>query len=433
MRPTDRRPTRRAFLEATGKLVAGLGPGLALADGARRRALADARPSPPSERIRVGCIGVGGQGNGNLGKLRAHVVAVCDVDALHLGKAKERLEKAKNPPCAAFGDYRRLLDDKGIDAVVVSTPDHWHAKIVVDACAAGKDVYCEKPLSLTVADGQAMLSAARKHGRIVQTGSQQRSDPKFRLACELVRSGRIGKVHTVRAGISKNNFKGTAAPDGPPPPELDYDFWLGPAPWRPYNPGHVHYNFRFFRDYSGGQLTNWGAHHLDVAQWGLGMDDSGPVAIVGTAEYRDDHLYDVPERCEVIYTYANGVRLICGQSQRGGTTFEGDKGTIHVDRKRLESDPADLVERALAETDVHLYVSDDHHANWLECIRTRKPPICDVAIGHRSASVCHLGNIAIRAGRPIAWDPSKEEIVGDPEAAAMLARPYRSPWTLTVG
>lgn len=393
-----------------------------------RSVLAGAKEGAPSDRILIGCIGVGNQGGGNLAKHLANTIAVCEVDSERLTAAKGRVEKANGKPCGAHADYRRLLDDKDVDAVVVTTPDHWHALMTVDACAAGKDVYCEKPLSLTVADGQAMVKAARAHNRIVQTGSQQRSDAHFRLACELVRSGRIGKVHTVRAGISGVNLRGEVTPDCDPPAELDFDFWLGPAPKRPYNPQHVHYNFRFFWDYSGGQMTNWGAHHLDIAQWGLGMDESGPVSIEGKARYQKDHLYEVPEWCEVVYQYADGVKMICGQGQRGGTTFEGDKGTLHVNRKGMETNPPELAQEALSAADVHLYESENHHTNWLECIKTRKLPICDIAIGHRSATVCHLGNIAARTGRPIQWDPEKETIVGDDAAREMLSRPYRAPW-----
>lgn len=421
---------RRRFLQQSGRVLAGIGLSTSGMFAAPLAAIA--KEQAPSERIRIGCIGVGNQGRGNLGKFIANTIAVCEVDSDRLAEAKQRVEKSNGKPCAAYADYRRLLDSKDIDAVVVTTPDHWHAQITVDACLAGKDVYCEKPLSLTVADGQAMVQAARRNDRIVQTGSQQRSDPNFRLACELVRSGRIGKVHTVRVGIPGNNFKGTPVPDCDPPKELDYELWLGPAPLRPYNPQHVHYNFRFFWDYSGGQMTNWGAHHLDIAQWGLGMDESGPVSIEGKGRYHPERWYDVPDWCEVIYEYANGAKLICGQDQRGGTTFEGEKGTIHVDRKRLESNPPELIHETLGASDVHLYASDNHHANWLECIKTRKSPICDVAIGHRSATVCHLGNIAIRTGRRIAWDPVRETILNDDAAAQMLSRPYRSPWKLSI-
>lgn len=433
MKTTDRSSTRRGFLQQSGSILATTGIAMGFPTIVPRSVLGGTVEPAPSNQIRIGCIGVGNQGRGNLGKHLKNTIAVCDVDSDRLTEARVRVEKETGRSCAASGDYRRLLDNKDIDAVVITTPDHWHALMVIDACRAGKDVYCEKPLTLTISEGRAMVNVARETGRIVQTGSQQRSSANFRLACELVRSGRIGKVHTIRVGIPGVNFKGPAVPDSDPPVELDYDFWLGPAPQRPYNAKRVHYNFRFFWDYSGGQLTNFGAHHLDIAQWGLGRDSSGPVAISGTAQYNNEGLFEVPASCAVVYEYDDGVRMICGQKERGGTTFEGEKGTIHVDRKRLESDPADLVKEPLRSGDVHLSVSDDHHANWLECIRSRKLPICDVEIGHRSATVCHLGNIAIRTGRKIVWDPMRETIAGDAEAAAMVARPYRAPWKRPVG
>ncbi|MBL9122104.1 MAG: Gfo/Idh/MocA family oxidoreductase [Planctomycetaceae bacterium] len=415
---------RRRFLQQSGGLAAAAW--LTGSLGAAQRV----RGAAPSDQIRIGHIGVGNQGGNNLKALLQQTVAVCDVDSTRLAAARERVEKANGGTCAAFSDYRRLLDRPDIDAVVVTVPDHWHAQITVDACRAGKDVYCEKPLSLTIADGRAMVDAARQTSRIVQTGSQQRSDARFRLACELVRSGRLGKIHTVRAGIADVNFKGPAVADSAPPPELDYNFWLGPAPDRPYNAKRVHYNFRFFWDYSGGQLTNWGAHNLDIAQWGLGMDESGPAEISGRARYHAQGWYEVPEWSEIVYKYADGVTVLCGQDYPGGTEFEGPQGKLHVNRKQIRSDPPELLEQALTESDVHLAASADHHANWLDAIRTRQLPICDVAIGHRSATVCHLGNIAIRTGRTIRWDPEREAIVGDDAAQAMVGRPYRSPWSL---
>jgi predicted dehydrogenase len=418
--------TRRDFL----RRGAAAGVLLSLPASLYRNALNAA--DPPSEKVRIGCVGVGGQGNSNLGRVLKNVVAVCDVDKKHLAAAKEKVEKA-NGQCADYADFRKLLDNKDVDAVVVSTPDHWHALVTVAACVAGKDVYCEKPLTLTVAEGRVIVNAARKHKRIVQTGSQQRSEygGKFRLACELVRSGRLGKLKTVKVGIPAVNYK--ERPNDSGPPDLDFDFWLGPAPKVEYNKNHVHYNFRFFWDYSGGQMTNFGAHDLDIAQWGLGMDESGPVEVSGKGTFNKDKLYEVTETCEVTYKYANGVTVLLGQGVkgiRGGVTFEGEKGTIHVDRRVLESDPAGIVKEPLGEKDVHLYPSGGHHANWLECIKTRKLPICDAEIGHRSATVCHLGNIAVRLGRAIKWDPAKEEIVGDADAAKMLSRPYRAPWKL---
>ncbi|MHB1034513.1 MAG: Gfo/Idh/MocA family protein [Pirellulales bacterium] len=414
--------TRRRFLgQATGAA------GLALA----LPYLVPQTAFGANERVVTGHIGVGGQGGSNLGKLLANAAAVCDLDKDHLAKAQQRVAgRDGKRKCDAYGDFRNLLDRKDIDAVVVSTPDHWHALPTVRACEAGKDVYCEKPLSLTIAEGRAMVEAARRHKRIVQTGSQQRSDDKFRLACELVRSGRLGKIERITVGIPGVNFAGPPVPDSDPPPQLDYDFWLGPAPKRPYNEKRVHYLFRFFWDYSGGQMTNWGAHHLDIAQWGMGTDETGPIEIEGEAKYHAQHWYEVPEQFRVTYKYANGATVVCGQGLPGGTTFEGAKGKIHVNRGLLKSEPADLIAKPLEAGDVHLYASKNHHANWLESIKTRKPTICDVAIGHRSATVCHLGNIAIRVGRKIKWDPVAEQIIGDEEANRMLSRPYRAPWKL---
>jgi predicted dehydrogenase len=420
-----RRSSRREFLKSASA-AAGL---CAFWPSGLERVLA-ADPKFANEKIRIGHIGVGNQGRGNLGKHLANTVAVCDVDKTRLGEAKERVEKATKMPCAAYGDFRKLLDDKNVDAVVITTPDHWHAIMTIAACAAGKDVYCEKPLSLYVVEGRAMVEAARKFNRIVQTGSQQRSAQEFRTACEMVRNGRIGKIKTIKVGLPGVNFKGPSVPDGNPPAELDYDLWLGPAAQRPYNEKRVHYNFRFFRDYSGGQLTNWGAHHLDIAQWGLGMDASGPVAIEGKARYHKDNWFEVPEWFNLTYTYASGVVMYCGQDYKGGTTFEGEKGTIWVNRGKSEYSTPEILKAGLSDKDERLIVSRDQHANWLECVRSRKMPICDVEIGHRSATVCHLGNIALLTGRKLRWDPVKEQVIGDTEAAKLCEKAYREPWKL---
>jgi predicted dehydrogenase len=391
----------------------------------------------PSEFIRVGFIGVGGQGNHNLGALIKNAVAVCDVDKSHLQAAKKRVEESNGRPCAAFSDYRKLLEDKSIDAVLISTPDHWHALASIHACEAGKDVYCEKPLTLFIAEGQALVKAVRRYKRVFQTGSQQRSSSEFRQACEYIRSGRLGKIKTVKVGLPSPNYNSKANPlavaDGDPPPELDYDLWLGPAPRRPYNKNRVHYLFRFFWDYSGGQMTNWGAHHLDITQWGLGMDESGPIEAEGSAVYNSEKLYETPQTFDVTYKYASGIVVECSSGTgkyKGGTTFEGEKGVIHVTRGKLESTPEEILMQPLDESCVKLYASNDHHQNWLDCIKSRKDPICKVEIGHRSATVCHLGNIAIRTGQKVVWDPKREEIVGDADLANWTRRPYRAPWKL---
>lgn len=418
--------SRRDFLR-TG--LAG-GAFLALPAATYRAAFA-ADESAPSNRIRIGSIGVGKQGTGNMKAFLKNVTAICDVDKDHLAAAA-KLSEAAGGKAELYGDYRKLLDSKDVDAVVVTTPDHWHAKITVDACKAEKDVYCEKPLTLVIDEGKAMIAAARANKRIVQTGSQQRSDAKFRQACELVRNGAIGKISEVKVGLPGPNFSGPAVADSDVPAVLDYDLWLGPAPERKYNAKHVHYLFRFFWDYSGGQQTNFGAHHLDIAQWGLGMDESGPTSIEATeVVFNDKKWFETPEVAKIKYTYANGVVVNCGLGKGAppqGATFVGDKGTIFVTRGKLEASDPEILK--FAGGDVKLYVSKGHHADWLECIKTRKLPICDVAIGHRSATVCHLGNLAVRTGKKLTWDPVKEEIVGDSEVAKLTTKEYRAPWKL---
>ncbi len=424
--------SRRTFLKST----AATGTLLALPASTYRAALL--AQDKPSEVVRIGCIGVGAQGRSNMNAVKKHVVAVCDLDTRHVATAAATMEK-NGTKTATFADYRKLLEQKDIDAVLISTPDHWHALPVVNACQAGKDVYCEKPLSLVVTEGRAMVNAARKHNRIVQTGSQQRSAKEFRQACELVRNGALGALKQVKVGLPGPNWVARAkmpVADSVPPAELDYDFWVGPAPERKYNANRVHYLFRFFWDYSGGQQTNFGAHDLDIAQWGLGMDDSGPTTIEGSGTFNKDQWFETPETAKQTFTYANGVSVLCSLGSGGypgGVTFEGEKGTIHVRRGGLTvtlngekvADPYKL-----PTGDVKLYVSNGHHANWIECIKTRKLPICDVEIGHRSATVCHLGNIAIRTGRKLTWDPKTEQLVGDKEASAMLTKEYRKPWNL---
>ncbi len=421
--------SRRSFL---GSGLAG-GALLSLPAAVYHSALLAA--DPPSERVRIGCIGVGGQGTANLRKFLKSVTAVCDVDSTHLTAAAGEVEKGGKKP-ATFADYRKLLESKEVDAVCITTPDHWHALMTVHACQAGKDVYVEKPLSLTVAEGRTMVAAARQHKRMVQTGSQQRSDGRFRQACELVRNGFLGKIKTVLVGLPKPNWTAKAmmpAPDAAPPAELDFDLWLGPAPDRKYNVHRVHYLFRFFWDYSGGQQTNFGAHHLDIAQWALGTDDTGPTAVEGTAKFHPKGWYETPDTTDITYTYAGGAVVKCGQGHRGGCTFEGEKGTLFVDRGKIEvtvgGEKLDAAKLGSG-GDIKLTASGNHHQNWLDSVKSRQLPIADVEIGHRSATVCHLGNIAVRTGRKLTWNPVKETFVGDAEATKLLTKEYRQPWSL---
>lgn len=394
-----------------------------------------ARAFGANERIVTAHIGVGGQGTGNLNAFIGKGVqpaAIVDVDSSRVEKTVKMLAD-KGHKAEGYEDYRKMLERKDIDAVVVSTPDHWHALATIHACQAGKDVYCEKPLSLTIAEGRRMVDVARAEKRIVQTGSQQRSDDRFRQACEYVRNGRLGEIKEVLVGLPGSNFSGPPVADSEPPKELNYDLWLGPAPKKPYNQKHVHYLFRFFWDYSGGQMTNFGAHHIDIAQWGLGMDHGGPVSTEGTAVFHPEKWYETTMECRITHTYANGTKLIVGQLQKdipGGCTFIGTKGKIFVDRGKIVSTPEDILKEPLADNAERLYKSKNHHQNFLDCIKSRELPICDVEIGHRSATVCHLSNLAARLGRKIQWDPVNETIVGDAEAAAMVSRPYRAPWTL---
>jgi predicted dehydrogenase len=394
-----------------------------------------ARAFGANERIVTGAIGVKNRGGEtqNLKDFRKNCAAVCDVDASVAAKAAKYVTEGGNK-CDIYDDYRKLLDRKDIDAVVISTPDHWHALMTIDACRAEKDVFCEKPLTLFIAEGRKMVEVARETGRIVQTGSQQRSDERFREAAELVRNGALGQIKQVLVGIPKPNHAEKWVPDSPPPSELNYDLWLGPAPQRPYNVNRVHYNFRFFWDYSGGQMTNFGAHHLDIAQWALGADDSGPIAAEGTATYpADKRLCEVTQTCRVTLTYANGAQVVIGQEQKdipGGCTFVGEKGRIFVDRKKIVPSDEAILQAKLPANAVKLYVSKSHPQNWFDCIKSRELPVADVEIGHRTATACHLANMAVRVGRRIEWDPAKEQVVGDAEAAALASRPYREPWKL---
>lgn len=441
---------RREFLRRS---TLGVGASLALPNVFLNKTFA-ATGENPSALVRIGIIGTGGQGLSNMRAIMKHVVAVCDVDKTHAATAAAAVEKANGTRPKVFADYRKLLEDTSIDAVLVATPDHWHALPSIEACLAGKDVYCEKPLTLFIEEGKTLVKAARKTKRIVQCGSQQRSEARFLKAAEYVRNGRLGKIKRVLVGLVGVNWtKDPLTQDSTPPPELDYDMWLGPAPHRPYNKQRVHYYFRFFWDYSGGQMTNWGAHHLDIAQWALGMDDSGPSEIVGKGDFDPEKRFEVPSAFSITYKYANGVVIECqsptpkvaplipdrkeqameildGKTEFTGCIFEGEKGLLYVNRGVIRVWPEEIFEAPLSDSDVRLHKSTQHHQDWLASIKSRKPPICDAAIGHRSATVCHLGNIAIRSGRKIQWDPVKEVIVGDAEAAKMATKEYRAPWKL---
>ena len=397
----------------------------------------------PSERIATGHIGFRAQGAGHLGSCQKNrdtqVVGLCDVDYSVLQRGEESTKKAYADQAKsgeykgvfATRDFRELLDRPDLDAVVIATPDHWHAAIAVAACQAGKDVYCEKPMSLTVADGRAMVDAVTRYGRVFQCGSQQRSDGRFRFGCELVRNGRIGRLQQIEVGIPGNNKRcePTWQPE-PVPAELDYDMWLGPAPWAPYHNQRCHYQFRFILDYSGGQVTNWGAHHLDIAQWGNGTDDTGPVEIEGNGEFPTSGLFTTATKVDFTCTYASGVRLRC-VTGGSGTKFIGADGWVFVTRGRISAEPASLLNEKIGPDEIQLYrPHGSHMSDWLHHIRTRGKGAAHAEIGHRSASICHLGNIAMLLGRKATYDPAAETFPGDAQANALLARAPRSPWPL---
>ncbi|MFZ2146165.1 MAG: Gfo/Idh/MocA family oxidoreductase [Sedimentisphaerales bacterium] len=385
----------------------------------------------PSNRITMGIIGLGGQGNSNMkdfkGKSASEVIALCDVDVSHLEEARQTAGLGAG---SCYGDFRELLARDDIDAVVVATPDHWHVPISIAAVRAGMDVFCEKPLTLTIAEGRVLANEVKRYGRVVQTGSQQRSGSEFRFACELVRNGRIGKLHTMRVEIHGNNRTCPPTWNPEPVPEgFDYDMWLGPAPWEPYTEQRCHYQFRFILDYSGGQMTNWGAHYLDIAQWGNAADDTGPAEIVGSGDFPKTGLFTTAQNENIEYTYANGVKLFL-KSGGGNTRFEGTEGWVLVTRGKIDAEPKSLLTTKIGPDEIHLYNSNDHRQDFLDCIKSRKDPIASVEIGQRTSTVCHLGNIAMMLGRKLKWDPQKERFINDSSANNMLARAMRAPWRL---
>jgi len=428
---------RRNFLKTTLTLTGGAAafpyiiPSSALgADGA----------VAPSNRVVMGCIGMGSQGTGNmkgfLGNGDVRIVAVCDVDRSHRLEAKRIVDrKYDNGDCMDYSDFRELLARKDLDAVSIALPDHWHAIPAIAAARAGLDIYAEKPLSLTPVQGRAMCDAVHKNGVVWQTGSWQRSQKHFRFACELVRNGRIGKVHTVRVGLPTGPSI-EPQPAMPVPDGFDYDFWLGPAPWAPYTEKRCHWNFRWILDYSGGQLTDWAAHHCDIANWGMGTEYTGPVEVQGVGEYPRDGLYDAAVNYRFECKYApgaspvasDGFTMIVSNKERGGAKWEGSDGWVWVDRGGIDANPKELLESKIGPEEIHLYNSNDHMRNFLECRKTRALTITPIEVAHRAITIAHLGNIAMQLGRKVRWDPNTEQILDDAEASRKLVRTMRAPW-----
>jgi len=377
--------------------------------------------SAPSNRIALAAIGVGGRGSGVLRSMTRHAgvqaVAACDVQ-------EGRLAPFKQAGLGVHRDFRELLARGDLDAVVIATPSQWKPLHTIAAARAGLDVFCEKPMSLTVRDGRAMVEAVRRYGRVFQHGTQQRSSWEFRFACEMVRSGRIGRLETVEVYVGGPPEE-CHLPAEPVPPGIDWDMWLGPAPWRPFHSGicmHECGGWERFRDYSGGGMTGWGSHHFDIAQWGLAADSTGPLEVVPPGGK------DAPL---LTFVYAGGVRVIhMNRMGEWAVVFIGSEGRVAVNRGTLRTWPESLMRTPTGPGEVRLYQSPGHDADFLSAIRTRQRPVCDVEIGHRTMTVCHLGNIAFALRRPLKWDPVGEEFLGDAEANRLLDRGRRSPWRL---
>ena len=394
--------------------------------------------SAPSNRIGLGLIGAGGRGTADmdsgLDSPEAHVLAVCDVDRARRDKAKARVDQHYgDTACAACHDFRELLARPDIDAVLVCTPENWHSLITIAAAKAGKDIYCEKPFAPTIAEGRAAANAVRRCGRILQTGSQERSRPGGRFACALARSGALGRLHTVRVNLPAERHEIPLQPVEPVPEGFDYNFWLGPAPWAPYTPKRCHGNFRWLLDYSDGELTDRGCHVGDLAQYGSGMDRTGPVAIEGRGVFPAEGLWNTAYEYEIHARYANGVKLEIASVEPRGVKFEGDEGWVfyHVHSGELEASSKALLSLKVPGNPLHLTdTTNDHFQNWLHCIRSRNEPVAPAEGGHRSSSLCHLANIAIQLKRPLRWDPVAERFEGDEGANAMVTRAMREPWRM---
>ena len=420
----------------------------------------------PSNQINVGAIGTGriSRAHDLPGIWRydeARIMAVCDLDRRRVEDAKTLVngyyaKKTGRPydGVKTYGDYHELLANRDVDAVVISTPDHWHCIIGIHAAEAGKDIYLQKPTSLTIAEGRALSDAVHRTGRIFQIGSQQRSAPQFRYAAELVRNGRIGQLNTVQVGLP-GDPSGEVEPEMPVPKNLSYDAWLGSTPVVYYTEKRVHPQDGYGRpgwlrceQFGAGMITGWGAHHVDSAHWAMDTEFTGPVEIWGTAQFPTKGLWDVHGDFKTYGRYANGVEMIVSGEFPNGIRFEGTEGWIFVSRGNeavTSSDPGaklkdaqalsasdpKIITSAIGPDEIHLYESKEHHGNWLDCIRSRRQPIAPVEVAHRSCSACLLHHLAMKLKRKLHWDPAKERFKNDDEANAMLSRPQRWPYTIS--
>jgi len=440
MRQKTRITSRRAFLKSAAASLTWpyIVPACALGAGAR---------PAPSNRLTMGLIGLGSMGMRHVkGFLQAddcRIIAVCDVDAARRRTAVEEINNHyRSEDCAQYNDFRDLIARDDIDTLCISVPDHWHSITAIMGLRAGKDIYGEKPLALTIAQGRDLVEAVNRYGCVWQTGSWQRSTEHFRFACELVRNQRIGRLQRIEVGIGFGFNPGGGRPTvshiDPQPPmpvpdSFDYEAWLGPAPWAPYTQNRCHWNFRWLLDYSGGQVTDWGAHHIDIAHWGMDCDETGPVEIHGTGLFPKDGLWDAAFDYEFECRYANGLTMYVGSNNhyRQGVRFIGDRGWVHVTRGGISTEPESVLKGKIGPDEIHLTrPSGDHRQghrrDFLDCVKTRAQTISPVEVGHRSVTVAHLGNIAMILGRKIKWDPKREIILDDLTANRMLSRPIRS-------
>jgi predicted dehydrogenase len=428
--------SRREFVKNSARIAAGA---LILPNIIPAKALGKGGFTPPSDRVVMGAIGVGSQGTSNMNdflelKNAVQFVSVCDVDSGHNERAKKIVDDTyKNKDCRTYGDFREFLEKEKLDAVSIALPDHWHGIIYTAAANKGLDVYGEKPICRTIEDGKAIVSAAKKNKIIWQTGSWQRSQPHFHHGAELAINGRIGKINYIEVGLPDGGKGIGTPPVKEVPTELNWEMWLGPALKVPYR-GVSHWDWRWILDYSGGQLTDWAGHHIDIANWGAGLEHTGPVEIAGSGVYPLDGIFNVPVEYDFLCKYANGIEMRVANAARQrfgmGTTWYGDKGWIHVDRgERISASDPKILEEKIGDTEIKLYKSDNHWQNFVDCVKSRKPAIAPVEVAYRAISVALLGEIAMTTGETIKWDPEKEEIIGNPRASRLLGRPYRQPWS----
>ncbi len=429
--------TRRIFVKRSAAAAAGafiipnIIPASALGMGGKL---------PPGDRVVMGAIGTGSQGMSNMRdfldlKKAVQFVAVCDVDSKHLAGAKQTVDAAnKNNDCRTYVDFRDLLEKEKLDAVSIALPDHWHGIIYTEAINKKLNVYGEKPICRTINDGQTIVAAVKKNNIIWQTGSWQRSQPHFRRGAELVINGRIGKVKYIEVGLPDGGRGIGTPPVQEVPPELNWEMWLGPAPKVPYR-GVSHWDWRWILDYSGGQLTDWVGHHIDIANWGAGLEYTGPAEISGTGVYPAEGLYNVPVEYDFLCKYTNGIEMRVANASRlkhgMGTTWHGDLGWVHTDRGNIltASDPK-ILDEVIGGNEIHLYRSDNHWQNFIDSVRSGTPAIAPIEPAYRAISVGLLGEIAMTTGQTILWDPVTETIAGNERASRLLSRPYRKPWTL---